>query len=101
MACYDVDSCKLQCVCKLHTRSIQCSQHGEEAIAELMDYSRPKKDTYYDVTEALECDIWFEPVMVWEILVDPSFIKLSKDSSAAMHKNGCSTYGVGFEAILA
>mmetsp|Transcript_12977 Transcript_12977/g.19773 ORF Transcript_12977/g.19773 Transcript_12977/m.19773 type:complete len:179 (+) Transcript_12977:123-659(+) len=92
MACYDADSRSFQTVGKVrYDKKLM-----KELLQELCDYMRPNMDPSYDVTDEQTpmCDVWFDPVQVWEVKADLNDLGKSKKFSAAALKNG--NVGIGF-----
>ena len=65
LACYDVDSEEFQSVCKIGT-GFSDDDLKELSIA-LNQHKIPTKSSQYNVSDALECDVWFDTVQVWEV----------------------------------
>ncbi|KAL7570186.1 hypothetical protein ACA910_020021 [Epithemia clementina (nom. ined.)] len=65
LACYDVDSEEFQSVCKIGTGF---SDDDLKSLAETLNqHVIPAKSSQYNVSEGLQCDVWFDAVQVWEI----------------------------------
>ena len=93
LACYDVDTCSFQAVCRVHYDE----DTMKETMEELMDYGRHDKDPSFELTAEQECDIWFDPVMVWEVQVSLDAVVCDVQFVAGMMKNGSASCGVGFD----
>ena len=77
-------------------------------MEELSDYMRPNKDQSYDTgtsvsvqtdgqaQSTITCDIWFDPVQVWEVEADVQYLTQSNQFTAAAMKSGVSGQGIGF-----
>mmetsp|Transcript_15647 Transcript_15647/g.24336 ORF Transcript_15647/g.24336 Transcript_15647/m.24336 type:complete len:218 (+) Transcript_15647:57-710(+) len=103
LACFDADSCTFQTVA-----AVDYSEDMEPALEELSDYMRPNKDQSYDMGTAssvqtdgqaqstITCDIWFDPVQVWEVEADLQYLTQSNEFTAAAMKSGVSAQGIGF-----
>ena len=91
LACYDVDTEEFQSVCKIGTG------FSDEVLKTLTesfkDHIIPNKTLQYNVSDALECDVWFEACQVWEIKA----ADLSKSSThkGAIDKTGEAGRGIG------
>jgi len=91
LACYDPDTEEFQSVCKTGTG------FSDDALATLRDglnnHKIPSKSTQYNVTDQLECDVWFDAVQVWEV----GAADLSKSSThrGAVGKTGEAGRGIG------
>lgn len=91
LACYDEDTEEFQSVCKIGTGF---SDEDLKSLAEgLNKHVIPGKTTQYNVTDQLECDVWFDAVQVWEIKA----ADLSKSSAhrGAVGKTGEGERGIG------
>ena len=65
LACYDNESEEFQSVCKIGTGF---SEEDLKTLAEsFKDHIIPKKKSEYNVTDVLECDVWFDATQVWEV----------------------------------
>eukprot|EP00804_Cyclotella_cryptica_P014529 CCRYP_004825-RA/>CCRYP_004825-RA protein AED:0.05 eAED:0.05 QI:141/1/1/1/0.75/0.8/5/558/998 len=91
LACYDEDSEEFQSVCKIGTGFSE--EDLKELAASLNSYIIPEKSSQYVVSDALECDVWFDAVQVWEVKA----ADLSKSSThrGAIGKTGESGRGIG------
>jgi len=92
LACYDEDSEEFQSVCKIGTGF---SDADLKNLANgLNQHTLPNgKSSQYNVSDTLECDVWFDAVQVWEIKA----ADLSKSSThrGAMDKTGEEGRGIG------
>ena len=91
LACYDEDAEEFQSVCKIGTGfSDEDLQSFSKALNE---HKLDSKSSQYNVSDSLECDVWFDAVQVWEIKA----ADLSKSSShrAAIGKTGEAGRGIG------
>ena len=95
LACYDEDSRTFQLVAKIEY--IECMK---SQLEELCDYICPTKHFTYQVTDEQECDIWFDPVQVWEVAADIGEVILSDEYAAAIIKNGHIDMGIGFPSSV-
>lgn len=93
LACYDADSCSFQTVA-----TVDYTDEMKSALEELSDYMRPNKDNSYDMgaTCTMMCDIWFDPVQVWEVEAGIQYLRRSDNFTAATLKSGESGQGIGF-----
>mmetsp|Transcript_16789 Transcript_16789/g.24902 ORF Transcript_16789/g.24902 Transcript_16789/m.24902 type:complete len:204 (-) Transcript_16789:92-703(-) len=103
MACYDADSRSFQTVCRVDVMNCNTNCMAE-ALEELCDYMRPSRDaSCVDVTDeqTAMCDVWFDPVQVWEVEVSDfkNHLKQSDEYSAAALKNGSSGIGIGIGVV--
>ena len=65
LACYDNETEEFQSVCKIGTGF---SEEDLKTLTEsLKKHIIPEKSSQYSVTDALECDVWFDAVQVWEV----------------------------------
>jgi DNA ligase 1 len=65
LACYDADSEEFQSVCKIGTGF---SDEDLKTLGEALNqHVIPCKSSQYNVSDALECDVWFDAVQVWEV----------------------------------
>ena len=65
LACYDLESEEFQSVCKIGTGF---SDDDLKNLAQaLNEHIIPTKSSQYNVSDALECDVWFDTVQVWEV----------------------------------
>lgn len=91
LACFDADTEEFQSVCKIGTG------FSEEDLKNLADslnkHVIPTKTSQYNVTDQLECDVWFDAVQVWEVKA----ADLSKSSAhrGAVGKTGEAGRGIG------
>jgi DNA ligase 1 len=91
LACYDTDTEQFQSVCKIGTGF---SEEDLKTLAEgLNKHTIPTKSSQYNVSDQLECDVWFDAVQVWEIKA----ADLSKSSAhkGAIDKTGEQGRGIG------
>lgn len=91
LACYDPCCEQFQSVCKIGTGF---SEEDLEKLAEgLNQHIMPQKCSQYNVTDMLECDVWFDAVQVWEVKA----ADLSKSSvhRGAVDKTGDPGRGIG------
>eukprot|EP00934_Nitzschia_sp_Nitz4_P002723 Nitzschia sp. Nitz4//scaffold65_size103378//35545//38141//NITZ4_004463-RA/size103378-augustus-gene-0.79-mRNA-1//1//CDS//3329556231//2713//frame0 len=91
LACYDVDSEEFQSVCKLGTGF--SDEDLQTLSASLNEHKIEVKSSQYNVSDSLECDVWFDAVQVWEIKA----ADLSKSSThrGAIDKTGEADRGIG------
>jgi DNA ligase 1 len=91
LACYDPDTEEFQSVCKIGTG------FSDEDLRTLADnlnkHVIPTKSSQYNVSDQLECDVWFDAVQVWEVKA----ADLSKSSThrGADGKTGETGRGIG------
>lgn len=91
LACYDPDSEEFQSVCKIGTGF---SDEDLKTLSdELNKHKIPTKSSQYNVSDQLECDVWFDAVQVWEVKA----ADLSKSSihRGADGKTGEAGRGIG------
>ncbi|GAX12572.1 DNA ligase 1 [Fistulifera solaris] len=91
LACYDADTEEFQSVCKIGTGF---SEEDLKGLADsLNQHVIPAKTSQYNVTDQLECDVWFDAVQVWEVKA----ADLSKSSAhrGAVGKTGEAGRGIG------
>lgn len=91
LACYDPDSEEFQSVCKIGTGF---SDEDLKSLSATLNKSTiPQKSSQYNVTDQLECDVWFDSVHVWEVKA----ADLSKSSThrGAVGKTGEEGRGIG------
>lgn len=91
LACYDPDTEEFQSVCKIGTGF---SDEDLKTLAESLNKHKiPTKSSQYNVTDQLECDVWFDAVEVWEVRA----ADLSKSSAhrGAVGKTGEEGRGIG------
>eukprot|EP00578_Thalassiosira_sp_NH16_P002757 CAMPEP_0181131290 /NCGR_PEP_ID=MMETSP1071-20121207/30342_1 /TAXON_ID=35127 /ORGANISM="Thalassiosira sp., Strain NH16" /LENGTH=1048 /DNA_ID=CAMNT_0023217465 /DNA_START=142 /DNA_END=3288 /DNA_ORIENTATION=+ len=91
LACYDEDTEEFQSVCKIGTGF--SDEDLKELAASLNDHTIPEKNSHYNVSDTLACDVWFDAVQVWEVKA----ADLSKSSThkGALGKTGESGRGIG------
>lgn len=91
LACYDSETEEFQSVCKLGTGF--SDEDLKNLAAELNKHVIPTKSRQYNVTDQLECDVWFDAVQVWEVKA----ADLSKSSAhrGAVGKLGELNRGIG------
>lgn len=91
LACYDEDTEEFQSVCKIGTGF--SDENLKELSASLNNHVIQEKSSQYNVSDSLECDVWFDAVQVWEIKA----ADLSKSSThkGAIDKTGESGRGIG------
>ena len=91
LACYDEDTEEFQSVCKVGTG------FSDEDLQELSSSLEPhiikEKSSQYNISDSMDCDVWFDAVQVWEIKA----ADLSKSSThkGAIDKTGESGRGIG------
>lgn len=91
LACYDPETEEFQSVCKIGTG------FSDEDLQTLSDnlnkHKIATKNTQYNVSDQLECDVWFDAVQVWEVKA----ADLSKSSAhrGAVGKTGEQGRGIG------
>ena len=91
LACYDPDTEEYQSVCKIGTGF---SEEDLDTLAKgLNEHIIPEKSSQYNVSDSLECDVWFDAVQVWEVKA----ADLSKSSAhrGAIDKTGDPGRGIG------
>jgi len=91
LACYDADTEDFQSVCKIGTGF---SDEDLQTLAKsLNEHIIPAKSSQYNTSDALECDVWFDAVQVWEVKA----ADLSKSSAhrGAVGKAGEAGRGIG------
>ena len=91
LACYDPETEEFQSVCKIGTGF---SDEDLQSLSEnLNKHKIPNKSTQYNVSDQLECDVWFDAVQVWEVKA----ADLSKSSAhrGAVGKTGEAGRGIG------
>lgn len=65
LACYDQDTEEFQSVCKIGTGF---SEEDLKNLTENMNkHIIASKHNQYNVSDQLECDVWFDAVQVWEV----------------------------------
>jgi len=91
LACYDEETEEFQSVCKIGTGF--SDEDLQTLSAELNKYKIEAKSSQYNVTDQLECDVWFDAVQVWEVKA----ADLSKSSAhrGAVGKTGEPGRGIG------
>ena len=65
LACYDEESEEYQSVCKIGTGF--SDEDLQTLSAELNKHKLEEKSSQYNVSDVLECDVWFDAVQVWEV----------------------------------
>jgi DNA ligase-1 len=91
LACYDPDTEEFQSVCKIGTGF---SDEDLKTLSNSLNQHKiPSKSSQYNVSDQLECDVWFDAVQVWEIKA----ADLSKSSAhrGAEGKTGENGRGIG------
>lgn len=91
LAVYDEDSEEFQSVCKIGTGF---SDEDLKTLAKnLNEHIIEEKSSQYNVSDTLECDVWFDAVQVWEVKA----ADLSKSSThkGAVDKTGEAGRGIG------
>lgn len=91
LACYDEETEEYQSVCKIGTGF--SDEDLQTLSAELNKHKLQEKSSQYNVSDVLECDVWFDAVQVWEIKA----ADLSKSSAhrGAIGKTGEAGRGIG------
>jgi len=91
LASYDEETEEFQSVCKIGTGF--SDEDLQTLSAELNKYKIEGKSSQYNVTDQLECDVWFDAVQVWEVKA----ADLSKSSAhrGAVGKTGEPGRGIG------
>lgn len=91
LACYDEETEEFQSVCKIGTGF--SDEDLQTLSAELNKHKLAEKSSQYNVSDVLECDVWFEAVQVWEVKA----ADLSKSSAhrGAIGKTGEPGRGIG------
>lgn len=84
LACYDEESEEFQSVCKIGTGF--SDEDLQTLSANLNKHKINEKGSQYNVSDALECDVWFDAVQVWEI-------KAADLSKSSTHKGAISKTG--------
>ena len=65
LACYDEDAEEFQSVCKIGTGF---SDEDLQTLSKaLNEHKIDSKSSQYNVSDTLECDVWFDAVQVWEV----------------------------------
>lgn len=91
LACFDLDTEEFQSVCKIGTGF---SDEDLKSLHEsFQEHIIPKKHAQLNSSDTLDCDVWFNPVQVWEVKA----ADLSKSSThkGAIGKLGEAGRGVG------
>ena len=91
LACYDLDTEEFQSVCKIGTGF---SDEDLKSLHEsFQEHIIPKKHAQLSSSDTLDCDVWFNPVQVWEVKA----ADLSKSSThkGAIGKLGEAGRGIG------
>jgi DNA ligase-1 len=91
LACYDADNEEFQSVCKIGTGF---SDEDLKSLADTLNkHTIPTKSSQFQVSDQLECDVWFDSVQVWEVKA----ADLSKSSAhrGALGKTGEEGRGIG------
>lgn len=91
LACYDPDTEEFQSVCKIGTGF--SDEDLKNLAGKLNEHVIPKKTSQYNVSDQLQCDVWFDAVQVWEVKA----ADLSKSSAhrGAEGKVGEAGRGIG------
>jgi len=91
LACFDPDSEEFQSVCKIGTGF--SDEDLKTLSSSLNKHKIPSKSSQYNVTDQLECDVWFDAVAVWEVKA----ADLSKSSAhrGAIGMTGEAGRGIG------
>jgi DNA ligase-1 len=91
LACYDPDTEEFQSVCKIGTGF--SDDDLKTLSASLNEHIIPQKSSQYNVSDQLECDVWFDACQVWEVKA----ADLSKSSAhrGADGKTGEEGRGIG------
>ncbi len=91
LACYDEETEEYQSVCKIGTGF--SDEDLQTLSADLNKHKLQEKGSQYNVSDVLECDVWFDAVQVWEIKA----ADLSKSSAhrGAIGKTGEPGRGIG------
>jgi DNA ligase-1 len=91
LACYDEETEEFQSVCKIGTGF--SDEDLQTLSADLNKHKIEGKSSQYNVTDQLECDVWFDAVQVWEVKA----ADLSKSSAhrGAVGKTGEPGRGIG------
>lgn len=91
LACFDPDTEEFQSVCKIGTGF---SDDDLKTLHDLFqEHIIPQKHNQYISSDTLDCDVWFDPVQVWEVKA----ADLSKSSThkGALGKLGEAGRGIG------
>jgi DNA ligase 1 len=91
LACYDPETEEFQSVCKIGTGF---SDEDLQTLSENLNQNKiSSKSSQYNVSDQLECDVWFEAIQVWEVKA----ADLSKSSAhrGAFEKTGEAGRGIG------
>jgi DNA ligase 1 len=91
LACFDADTEEFQSVCKIGTGF--SDEDLQTLSAALNEHAVECKPSIYSVADGLECDVWFEPVQVWE--VKAADLSQSSLHRGAMGKTGDPGRGIG------
>ncbi|KAL7531091.1 hypothetical protein ACHAXR_003838, partial [Thalassiosira sp. AJA248-18] len=91
LACYDEDTEEFQSVCKIGTGFSE--ENLKELAASLNNHTITEKSSQYNVSDTLECDVWFDAVQVWE--VKAADLSKSSTHTGAVDKTGESGRGIG------
>lgn len=91
LACFDPDTEEFQSVCKIGTGF--SDEDLKTLSGNLNKHKIPSKSSQYNVSDQLECDVWFDAVEVWEVKA----ADLSKSSAhrGADGKTGEAGRGIG------
>ena len=91
LACYDAESEEFQSVCKIGTGF--SDEDLKSLAAALNEHKVDSKSSQYITSDALECDVWFDAVQVWE--VKAADLSLSSAHKAALGRTGEAGRGIG------
>ena len=84
LGCYDADTEEFQSVCKLGTGF---SDEDLKLLHEsFQEHIIPSKHAQYNASDTLDCDVWFNPVQVWEV-------KAADLSKSSTHKGALGKVG--------
>ena len=88
LACYNPEYSTFQTV-----GTAKCMNTMNQHLEELCDYTRPTKAWNYDMGKDQTCDVWYDPVQLWEVEADCDKMTESMNFSSAWQRNGA---GIGF-----
>jgi DNA ligase 1 len=84
LGCYDADTEEFQSVCKIGTGF---SDEDLKLLHEsFQEHIIPSKHAQYNASDTLDCDVWFNPVQVWEV-------KAADLSKSSTHKGALGKVG--------
>merc|ERR1712113_205882 len=86
LACYNPDSDEYQSICKIGTgfKDKDLADHTEFLKEHIVD----KAPSYYAYPKTMECDVWFKPAQVWEVLcADLSISPVHQAAIGCVHES--------------